>query len=233
MKRFIRLKAVQWVLSRLLSFYIDVTLATMRWTLVDRHIADEAVASPEGAIGCFWHGRIALAVYCRGVLSAKPRRVLISMSRDGQFIADAVDRLGFPAIRGSTERSGAQNAKGGAAAFRESLQFLKAGGVIAVTPDGPRGPNETMPDGPISLARVARVKAVMFGLAAHPAIVTKGWDKGRLPLPFSRGCVVFDGPFYVPHDADAEAREAIRLEWQTRLSAAQARAEAIVTGRAG
>jgi lysophospholipid acyltransferase (LPLAT)-like uncharacterized protein len=232
-KRFIRLKATQWVLSRLLSLYIDFTLWTMRWRIENQQIADDAVESPEGAVACFWHGRIALAVYCRGVLKTKPRKVLISMSRDGQFIADAVERLGFPAIRGSSERTAGEFGKGGASAFRESLKFMKDGGAIVVTPDGPRGPNEVMSEGPVTLARAGNVRAVMFGLAAHPALVTKGWDKGRLPLPFSRGCVVFDGPFYVPRDADAEAREQIRLEWQASLCAAQARAEAIVTGRAG
>jgi hypothetical protein len=230
-KRFIRLKATQWVLSRLLSLYIDFTLWTMRWRIENQQIADDAVESPEGAVACFWHGRIALAVYCRGVLRAKPRRVIISMSRDGQFIADAVERLGFPAIRGSRERTVGDYGKGGAAAFREALKFVRDGGVLVVTPDGPRGPNETMSEGPVNVARVTGLRAVMFGLAAHPALATKGWDKGRLPLPFSRGCVVFDGPFYVPHHADADERERIRLAWQVSLNAAQAKAEAIVTGR--
>jgi len=232
-KRLIRTKIVQSILARGLSFYIDVTLWTMRWTLIDREIADEAVASPEGAVACFWHGRIALAVYCRGVLATKPRRVVISLSRDGQFVADAVERLGFPAIRGSTERSAGGYGKGGAAVFREAVAFMREGGAAVVTPDGPRGPNQTMSEGPVNLARITGLRAVMFGLAAHPAITMNSWDKGRLPLPFSRGCVVFAGPFYVPRHADDAEREAIRLDWQARLNAAQALAEAVVTGQAG
>ena len=232
LRRFIRRKGVQSALAWLISAWIAFALATMRWTFVDREAADAAVASPEGIIGCFWHGRIAMAVVCRRVLKAKPRRVLISRSPDGEFIAQAVERLGFPAIRGSAGRKGKADTKGGASAFRAALRFLGEGGVIAITPDGPRGPNQTMPDGPITLARTAQVPVFLFGLAATPAIQLNSWDRGRIPLPFTRGCVVFDGPFLAPRDADAATLEALRADWQTRLIAAQARAEAILAGKA-
>jgi lysophospholipid acyltransferase (LPLAT)-like uncharacterized protein len=229
-RRFFRLKLVQSTLALIVSGWIAFALATMRWTFVDREAADTAVASPEGIIGCFWHGRIAMAVVCKRVLKAKPRRVLISLSADGEFIAQAVERLGFPAIRGSAGRKGKANTKGGASAFRAALRFLAEGGVIAITPDGPRGPNQTMPDGPVILARTAQVPVFLFGLAATPALQLGSWDKGRIPLPFTRGCVVFDGPHFAPRDADPETAEALRVEWQTRLVAAQARAEAVLAG---
>ena len=231
MRRFIRLKWVQRALALLISGWIAFALATMRWTFVDREAADAACAAPEGMIGCFWHGRIAMAVVCRRVLKTKPRRVLISLSADGEFIAQAVERLGFPAIRGSAGRKGKANSKGGASAFRASLRFLAEGGVIAITPDGPRGPNQTMPDGPVTLARTAQAPVFLFGLAATPAIQLNSWDKGRIPLPFTRGCVVFDGPHMAPRDADAATQEALRADWQARLVAAQARAEDILAGR--
>jgi lysophospholipid acyltransferase (LPLAT)-like uncharacterized protein len=229
-RRFFRLKWVQSTLALLISGWIAFALATMRWTFVNREAADAACAAPEGIIGCFWHGRIAMAVVCKRVLKTKPRRVLISLSPDGEFIAQAVERLGFPAIRGSAGRKGKDKAKGGASAFRAALRFLAEGGVIAITPDGPRGPNQTMPDGPITLARTAQVPVFLFGLAATPAIQLKSWDKGRIPLPFTRGCVVFDGPLQAPREADAETLEALRADWQARLIAAQQRAEAVLAG---
>ena len=231
MRRFIRLKWVQSTLALIVSGWIGFALATMRWTFVDREAADAACAAPEGIIGCFWHGRIAMAVVCRRVLKTKPRRVLISLSADGEFVAQAVERLGFPAIRGSAGRKGKAGSKGGASAFRAALRFLAEGGAIAITPDGPRGPNQTMPDGPLILARTAQVPVFLFGLAATPALQLKSWDKGRIPLPFTRGCVVFDGPLHAPRDADVETLEALRADWQARLIAAQHRAEAILAGR--
>ena len=232
MRRFFRRKWVQSTLALLISGWIAFALATMRWTFVNREVADAAVAAPGGLIGCFWHGRIAMAVVCSRVLKTKPRRVLISLSPDGEFIAQAVERLGFPAIRGSAGSKEKGKAKGGASAFRAALRFLAEGGAIAITPDGPRGPNQTMPDGPITRARTAQVPVFLFGLAATPAIQLGSWDKGRIPLPFTRGCVVFDGPLHAPRDSDTEALEALRAEWQARLIAAQVRAEAVVAGRA-
>jgi len=233
MKSLIRSPAVQWMLSMLLSGYIDLALATMRWRYVDTEAVDAAVAGPGGLIGAFWHGRIALAVNCRKVLKHKPRRVLISLSKDGEFIANAVERLGFPAIRGSGGGPKAKSRareKGGTTAFRQAVKFMADGGCLAITPDGPRGPNQVMQEGVVTLARMAQVPVHLFGLACSPGIQLGSWDKGRLPHLFSRGCVVFDGPCYAPRDADAEACEALRLDWQNRLIAAQTRAEAILAG---
>jgi lysophospholipid acyltransferase (LPLAT)-like uncharacterized protein len=231
----LRSKIIQAILARLLSLYVDFALETMRWRFYDTEGVDAAVASPDGFIGAFWHGRISLAVVCRRVLKHKPRRVLISMSRDGEFVAQTVERLGFPGIRGSAAKKGKDGGKdkGGTAAFRQALKFMRDGGCIAVTPDGPRGPNQVMTDGPLILAQTGGAPVFLFGLAAKPGIRLGGWDDGILPVPFTRGCVVFDGPLIIDRRADAEAREAIRAEWQARLIAAQHRAEDILAGKHG
>ena len=224
MKKFVRTPWVQSTLAWLVSVYLGATLATMRWRFENRELADAAIASPNGVIACFWHGRIALAVVCRRVLKHKPRRVLISNSPDGELIAKIVNRLSFPAIRGSTTMDNRANRRS-IGAFRDAVRFIDAGGVVAITPDGPRGPPEQMPHGPVMLARAHQTPVFLFGLAAHPTLTLKSWDKTQIPLPFGRGCVVFEGPLTVTHDAETEAT---RLDWQTRLIAAQARAEALL-----
>ena len=143
-----------------------------------------------------------------------------------------MERIGVPAIRGSAIKAKDKaKAKGGATAFRQSLTFLEDGGCVALTPDGPRGPNQVMQEGVVSLARLSGAPVFLFGMAAGGALVLKSWDRTQLPLPFTRGCVVFDGPLCVPPDADEAQSEAIRLDWQNRLNAAQQRAEAIVAGQ--
>lgn len=220
---------VQAVLAWSLAAYLGFALKTMRWTIENREPADAAVASPEGAIGCFWHSRIPLGPGCRQVLRDKPRRVLISMSRDGEFIARAMERLDFPAIRGSgAKKSDPAKAKGGARAFVEALKWIRSGGVMAVTPDGPRGPAEVMQPGVPAMARSTGVPVFLFGLAARPAFRLNSWDRTVMPLPFGRGAIVFDGPLHAPRDADEASLEVLRLEWQARLSAATRRAEALV-----
>ncbi|MGC1305306.1 MAG: lysophospholipid acyltransferase family protein [Caulobacteraceae bacterium] len=228
-KTFFRAPQVQGALAVVLSAYLDFALKTTRWTFENRATADEAVASTKGIIGCFWHGRIPLGPACREVLAHKPRKVIISLSPDGEFIARAMARLSFPAIRGSSARKDdSANAKGGAGATMESLRFLRSGGVVAITPDGPRGPAEEMAAGAVTLAKVSRVPVFLIGLHAAPRFRLRSWDKTLFPLPFGRGAVVFDGPLYAPRDADDAAMEALRLDWQARLTAANSRAATLV-----
>ena len=59
--------------------------------------------------------------------------VLASAHRDGQIIARVLEGFGFSVVHGSTN-------KGGSNALRRLTKTLKNGGVIGITPDGPRGP---------------------------------------------------------------------------------------------
>jgi lysophospholipid acyltransferase (LPLAT)-like uncharacterized protein len=222
LKSVFRSPQVQGVLAVILSAYLDIALRTTRWRFENRPAADAAVASSIGIVACFWHGRIPLGPACREVLAKKPRKVIISLSPDGEFIARAMERLSFPAIRGSSARSAeAKDDKGGAGALRESLKFIRSGGVVAITPDGPRGPAQVMAAGAVTLAKLSGAPVFLFGLCARPAFRLKSWDQTLFPLPFGRGVVVFVGPLYAPRGGDDEA---VRRDWQARLVAADAQA---------
>jgi lysophospholipid acyltransferase (LPLAT)-like uncharacterized protein len=229
-KRFFRSPAVQAVLGWLVAAYIELIIVTVRWRFENRAPVDTFVAGSEGAIALFWHGRIAQGMACRPLLADKPRKVMISLSPDGAFISRAAERLRIPPVRGSTGREGAS--KGGMRAFREALTFLRSGGIMILTPDGPRGPRETLPIGPVQMARAAGCPAFIMSLAASPAVTLGSWDRARIPLPFARGQVVLEGPLRLPADADAEALEAARADWEARMRSGQARAEALLAGAA-
>ena len=226
MKRLLRSPAVQAALGWLIAAYMEMVIATLRGRREGEAAARTAIDGPDGVIMLFWHGRIAQAIAFRPVLGDKPRKVMISLSRDGEFIALAAERLRIPTIRGSTGRTGG-GGKGGAAAFRRALRVLASGGVMVLTPDGPRGPNEVMQVGAVRLARTSGKPVFMMGLAARPVVHLGGWDRGRAPLPFSRAAVVVVGPLRVPPTADDEAMQIVRADWQSRLRAAQNRAEAL------
>ena len=232
MKRLLRSALAQDVLGWLISLYVDLTMKTMRWRYVNREPADAALAGEPGGLALFWHGRIAMALICRDIFGSRPKRVIVSLSRDGEFVAKAAERLGVPTIRGSTGRAGRVMDKRGAAAFREAMEFIASGGAVIVTPDGPRGPNQVLSMGSVRLARASNCQVFFGGLAARPSIGFRSWDRARLPLPFSRGCMVLVGPLRVPEDADEAAMEATRADWQARMRAAQAQAEAILEARA-
>ena len=228
MKRFFRLGPVQSTLAFLLTAYMQLVGATMRWRFDQTDTVVEQMARLEGGMLFFWHGRIALAVTCRKLIRGRSFRPMISLSPDGEFVSKAATRLGYPAIRGSTARHPGVATKGGTGAFMEALNHIAAGGGVIITPDGPRGPGEVMQTGPIVLARRAGTRVFLAGVAARPAIRLNNWDQTRLPLPFSRGVALMEGPMYVPDHADRAGIEAVRAEWQARLSALDARAWALL-----
>lgn len=233
MKRLLRSAAIQSVLAFAVATYIELLIHTLRWRIEGRESVDRAMGRPQGVLALFWHGRIAQGIACRPLLAGKPRRVMISFSRDGGFIARAAERLKIPVIRGSTGRRGGDKAedKRGAAAFREALGFIRSGGVMILTPDGPRGPAEILPLGPARLAAAAAAPTFLMSLAARPAIRLASWDRARIPLPFARAAVVLEGPLPPPAGGEA-ALAATRADWEGRLRAGQERAEALL-GPAG
>jgi lysophospholipid acyltransferase (LPLAT)-like uncharacterized protein len=231
-KRLLRRPWVQELLGWLIAGYIELCIATLRWTRENEAPARAALDSPEGMIALFWHGRIVPAIACRPILKDKPRWVMISLSADGEFIALAAERLRIPTIRGSTGKGGQggerKSTKGGAVAFRRAMDVLAAGDLMIMTPDGPRGPSQVMQPGPVQLARASGRPVFMMGLAVAPAIRLGSWDNGRVPLPFGRAALVLVGPLSVAAHADEAALEAVRADWQARLIAAQARAEILL-----
>ena len=230
MKRLFRSPIVQSFLGWLVAAYIELIIVTVRWRFENRAPVDEVMSGPEGLIALFWHGRIAQGMACRPLLRDKPRRVMISLSPDGEFIAKAAERLKIPPVRGSTGRGGPTSSKGGTRAFREALTFIRTGGVMIITPDGPRGPREELPLGPLQMARAAGCPVFIMSLAAAPSLVLGSWDRTRIPLPFARGHVVLEGPLRLPPEPSLEGLERARLEWQGLMRAGQARAETLLAG---
>jgi hypothetical protein len=82
------------------------------------------------------------------------------------------------------------------------------------------------------MARAAECPVFIMSLAAAPALSLSSWDRARIPLPFARGQVVLEGPLRLPREVDASTLEAVRFDWQQRMRAGQARAEALLADEA-
>jgi lysophospholipid acyltransferase (LPLAT)-like uncharacterized protein len=233
-KKLLRSPGVQAFLAWLLAGYLILIRRTTRWRHVNVQCVDETLAAGRGAIGLFWHGRIPI---CLGMAEAwwqaPKRRCMVSPSADGEFIARALEVAGFPAIRTSSAKKGdSAKARAVVAAFREAMTWTSDGGVLIVTPDGPRGPNEVIAPGALQIAKRTGTAVFLTGIAVSPATQLDTWDKVMIAAPFGRGATVWEGPFHVPADADEAALAALTADWSARLSAATRRAEALV-GRPG
>ncbi len=219
----LRNPVIQGVLAWLLAAWMRFCFATIRWTHKNEGVA-EAVWKQGGGVLCtFWHSRIGLSPACWPLDRAQPAKALISLSPDGQFIARAVALQGIPAVRGSSaNKDKADRAKGGSQALRDGLRQLKIG-ALAITPDGPRGPARQMAEGLPLLAKLSKAPVLFIGLSCNPAIRLNSWDRAILPLPFSKGAIVWDVGDY-PEGAELAD---VALAWTDRLNAVEAEADAI------
>lgn len=213
--------------AALFAAYAKLTLATLRWTREGHDIAQGHWAKGGGVILCLWHHNIPLGpATWPASEGAQDLRILISQSKDGEFITQVMERLGFGAIRGSSKKkSDAAKNKNGEQAFREMVRYVRDGNAVAVTPDGPRGPAEIMQKGVVALARATGAPVLMVGLAAAPAWRLNTWDRTVTPKPFGRAAMVWGEPLHAGRDDDADA---LAADWTARLRALDARANALV-----
>jgi lysophospholipid acyltransferase (LPLAT)-like uncharacterized protein len=171
-------------IARLGWLYLHVVGKTSRLHVRFHPAARALMDGGAPCIFAFWHRYQLLMAYehrNRGV------HVLVSRSKDGELIAQALHLFGFSTARGSSTR-------GGATAFMSLLEALRNGGRVAVTPDGPKGPLGTVHGGVLELARKSLAPVIPIAWQGTRVKALSSWDRLLIPLPFSRYEVLFDAP---------------------------------------
>ncbi len=208
------LKRVQhnpWVrrrVSRLIGMYLHFALRSTRWAIDAPASSWPLMLGVDGqtAIIAFWHEFLplvpALWWHAHAVNPSLTMTVLISRHRDGRMITEIVQRWDVRTVAGSSGRagSGASRDKGGTAALRSLVSLLRNGSLVAITPDGPRGPRRMLQPGVARLAALSGIPVIAAAASCSPARRLGSWDRMVLPLPFGRGRIVCSAPIPVaPH----------------------------------
>ncbi len=220
--------AGRWLLSRLGAAYVRLCWATTRWTVEGRGHAEALIAGGGPFIAAFWHGRLLFSP-----LWIPPgRRVfaMISNNHDGALIAALVARFGVRGVRGSSAHPGKRDRdKGGREAFAAAVAALEGGGVLGMTPDGPRGPRMRAQPGVAALSAATGAPVLPVAFATRGGRTARSWDRFLLARPFDRGVTLY-GPPIPPPAGDPASVEAHRLAIEAALNALTARADRM-TGR--
>ena len=160
-------------------------------------------------IYAFWHDRIfASAWYFRN----RGIAVITSQSKDGEYIARAIQRLGFGAVRGSSTR-------GGVGALVEMIKAMRNGTPAAFTVDGPKGPRYEAKPGPVLLSKKTRNPILPFTVECARYWTIGSWDKLQIPKPFTRAMLVIGTPIDVAPTANEDDIQAKLRELQLSLDA--------------
>lgn len=218
-----------YLLGGLVWAYMRINTSTIKWRFEGLEHIEPLLAENRAFVVAIWHSRLLLyPVLETRVVKRFPQRthatsIIVSNSKHGNITNRASELLGLHIIRGSTARKDRRKDKGGVAGARAALKALKQHAMVCMTIDGPRGPAEHVPVEPVKLAQQAGAPVVTLGLSSGGKRLNT-WDRLLLPLPFSRGCMVFGEPIETSKAMDSEE---LRQSIEARLKSVTDRADAI------
>jgi lysophospholipid acyltransferase (LPLAT)-like uncharacterized protein len=180
---------------------------TLRYEIDDRA---GVIRKPvtENYIGALWHNRLLIfPLVLRRFFPNRAGAALISASRDGDLLTDAIYRFGYDVIRGSSSRLGAS-------AILQLTEMLASGRDVVITPDGPRGPAYELGPGIVFLAQKSRASVLPMNLEYSGYWRLGSWDRFIIPQPFSKVRVLISQPHHVEPTSTPDEFEAERLRLQ-------------------
>ncbi len=124
--------------------------------------------------------------------------IVVSEARDGQYLSDLAESLGYRTVRGSSTR-------GGARALLGAVRELQAAGAVAFTPDGPRGPRRELKPGAVAAAQRGGGVIVPVHAEADRAWRLHSWDRFMIPKPLARVRITYGRTFPIAGGEDGLA----------------------------
>lgn len=197
-------------LAPLAYFLLRLYLSSVRIRAVHEDALLNFLQTGRKGIGAVWHQRFfGVLGYVRKFRKFSPA-IMISMSRDGDWIAPVAKHLGLRPVRGSSSR-------GGKEALAAMVKDLAQNQVALHVIDGPRGPKGMVKPGLIRLAQLSNAAIIPIYISVNRAWITRSWDRFLLPKPFSRVSVRFGEPIPVPAQMDSEIFETLRRDVERRM----------------
>jgi lysophospholipid acyltransferase (LPLAT)-like uncharacterized protein len=153
-----------------------------------------------------WHDEMytLLHQFWQTALPSMPH-ILISQSRDGDFMTAAASKIGFPhTIRGAHGRGGAKAAMAILTHLRTPNQSLLC------LVDGPRGPRHEVKEGIVQLAQKTNAPLVpVTGWVSVLAFcLNRSWDKFQIPWVFCNLKLCLGKPIYATKTEGQSAEQA-------------------------
>ncbi len=185
MKRIFKHKYFQLFLGWVISFYIKICFQTSIWLTKNSEIVEKLLKKNKSFMICFWHNRLLMTVFCWKW--PHEFKMLISGHSDGKIISNAISNFGIQTISGSARKNNVSSLK-------EILKQIDDNSIIGITPDGPKGPNEEVKMGLISLLKKTNVPVLPLSYSAKFKFKLKTWDKFIFVTPFNKFVAVWGNP---------------------------------------
>ena len=200
-----------WLASQLAARLARTLFRTCRIQILCPEMVEEYFERGRPGIGVTWHRGAIYALYFFG---PQHPAVMISRSRDGEYLARYLRIMGGVPVRGSSSR-------GGMAALREMADYLSQGqgSYAATVADGPRGPRYQAKKGMIALAARTGLPLIPLMWSAKRVWVLKNaWDRTMIPKPFAKIVLNAGRVLHYPPDLKGAELEQARQELEDELN---------------
>lgn len=195
-------KIKYFIIRKAAKLLISGIVKTCKLKIVGYENVEKLRAREVPIIYAYWHRHIFVTIYRFMNTGARP---LISLSDDGEIVAQIAIEFGMDPVRGSSSR-------GGAKAFIKLLNSIKEEkSEVLITADGPKGPAREIKDGVIRLAQ--KSGSVVVPIAWHASrvkIFEKSWDRFKIPLPFGVITYAYGQPITIPATGSKEDEETLK-----------------------
>jgi lysophospholipid acyltransferase (LPLAT)-like uncharacterized protein len=193
------------LLPALIYLAVRILYSTMRIRIMSAEVPEAFHLRSEGTIVVFWHSRLLMSPFA---YKGKGVHALVSSHGDGEIIANVFKWFNIKLVRGSSSKRGSK-------ALMELVRLARKNYDLAITPDGPRGPAETVKPGVAQLARMTGRPVIPLAFSCSKAKRFGSWDRFLLPYPFSRGLFIWGDPLYYHAGEELEAFR-LRIEHALR-----------------
>lgn len=194
---------------------INVLCKTLMIEETNKSSINNLLQEGQNIIFAFWHGTMLAPWY---VLKDYKPTTIISKSKDGHLLSNLLSNWNYRVRRGSSS-------KGGKEVLDELIEDANNNKSIAITPDGPRGPNKVMKAGTVIIAKKTNTPIILIGVGNKKRKTLKSWDQFEIPYPFSKVKIIYSEPIIVDPDLTYEETDKLIQTLSNKLNEIQKLAE--------
>ena len=189
-------KVLHYIKISVLTLLIKFLYKSCRWHVSGFENIENLLDKKSSFIIAYWHGNMFIP-YLK--LSKYNFHILAGFHRDAELAVQIGRRLGWRFLRGSSSQKGSE-------AFQQIVELLsKPNSVLAITPDGPKGPAKTPKPGTIRAAQKTGVPIIPAAGRSRYSWSSTNWDTFHITKPFTRIALHFGEPLYFSNKDDFNA----------------------------
>lgn len=173
---------------------INVLCKTLKIEETNKSSINDLVQKKQNMIFAFWHGTMLVPWY---VLKLHQPSTIVSKSKDGGLLSNLLSSWNYDVKRGSSS-------KGGKEVLEELVNEANKNKIIAITPDGPRGPNKIMKAGTVIIGKKTKTPIILVGVNYKKSVKLRSWDQFEIPLPFSKVKIIYSNSIEVDPELSYE-----------------------------